>query len=77
MGGETFTFTPDLGKEAELMAIDLFLKIEGITGESQDARHRGAIELQSFSFGEQESGHAGGAEAPGRSHFRTSSSRPR
>ncbi len=51
------------------MAIDLFLKIEGITGESQDARHRGAIELQSFSFGEQESGHAGGGGGAGKVSF--------
>jgi type VI secretion system secreted protein Hcp len=32
--------------------IDLFLKIDGIPGESQDAKHKGEIDLQSFSWGE-------------------------
>ena len=43
---------------------DYFLKIDGVDGESQDDRHRGEIELASFSWGETNSGavgHAGGA----------------
>ena len=31
--------------------VDYFLKIEGIEGESQDAKHKGEIELSSFSYG--------------------------
>jgi type VI secretion system secreted protein Hcp len=33
------------------MANDYFLKIDGIEGESQDARHKGEIELGAWSFG--------------------------
>jgi type VI secretion system secreted protein Hcp len=32
---------------------DYFLKIDGIEGESQDANHKGEIELQSFSWSEE------------------------
>lgn len=34
------------------MAVDMFLKIDGIPGESQDAKHKGEIVLESFSWGE-------------------------
>jgi type VI secretion system secreted protein Hcp len=45
------------------MAVDLFLKIDGIAGESADAKHKGEIELESFSWGETQSegAHGGGA----------------
>src|SRR4051812_48331271 len=33
------------------MAIDMFLKIDGIKGESQDKTHPDEIELMSFNFG--------------------------
>jgi type VI secretion system secreted protein Hcp len=33
------------------MAIDVFLKIEGIEGESQDAKHKNEIDVISFSWG--------------------------
>ena len=33
------------------MAVDMFLKLEGITGESRDNKHRGEIEILSFSWG--------------------------
>ena len=33
------------------MAVDYFLKIEGIEGESQDKTHKGEIELLSFNWG--------------------------
>jgi type VI secretion system secreted protein Hcp len=33
------------------MAVDYFLKIDGIKGESRDAKHAGDIEIESFSFG--------------------------
>ena len=31
---------------------DYFLKIEGIEGESQDSKHKGEIDIESFSWGE-------------------------
>ena len=33
------------------MAVDIFLKIDGIEGESSDAKHKGEIEIESFSWG--------------------------
>ena len=33
------------------MPFDTFLKIEGVDGESTDAKHKGEIEIQSFSWG--------------------------
>ena len=33
------------------MAVDYFLKIDGIDGESTNIEHKGEIEIQSFSFG--------------------------
>ncbi len=41
-----------------MAAVDYFLKIDGIDGESQDSKHKGEIELQSFSFGGSQSGTA-------------------
>ena len=32
--------------------VDYFLKIEGVESESTDAKHKGEIELESFSWGE-------------------------
>lgn len=41
--------------------VDYFLKIDGIKGESNDAKHKDEIELESFSWGETNTGtHAGG-----------------
>lgn len=34
-----------------MAAVDIFLAIDGIPGESTDARHRGEIEVSSFSWG--------------------------
>ena len=40
---------------------DAFLKIDGISGESSDAKHKGEIELSSWSWGETQTGtHASG-----------------
>ena len=36
--------------------VDYFLKIEGIPGESQDAKHKDEIQVLSFSFGESQLG---------------------
>jgi type VI secretion system secreted protein Hcp len=34
------------------VAVDYFLKIDGVPGESADSKHKGEIELESFSWGE-------------------------
>lgn len=34
------------------MAIDYFLRIDGVSGESLDAKHKGEIEVESWSWGE-------------------------
>jgi type VI secretion system secreted protein Hcp len=36
--------------------VDYFLKIDGIPGESQDAKHKDEIQILSFSFGESQHG---------------------
>lgn len=38
------------------MASDFFLKIDGIPGESADSKHKGEIELLSYSFGASQTG---------------------
>ena len=41
--------------------VDYFLKLEGVPGESGDSKHKGEIDLESWSWGETQSGtHAGG-----------------
>ncbi len=48
------------------MAADYFLKIDGIDGESQDSKHKGEIHLESWSWGESQTGtmsHGGGGGA--------------
>jgi type VI secretion system secreted protein Hcp len=51
-------------------AVDYFLKIDGIQGESRDAKHKGEIELESFSWGETAAGTmaAGGGGGAGKVH---------
>ena len=51
-----------------MAAVDYFLKIEGIDGESQDHKHKGEIHLESFSWGEHQSGShsAGGGGGAGK-----------
>jgi type VI secretion system secreted protein Hcp len=50
------------------MAVDYFLKIDGIPGESTDAKHKDEIDLQSWSWGETQSGShtAGGGGGAGK-----------
>ena len=44
-----------------MAAVDYFLKIDGIDGESADSKHKGEINLQSWSWSEHQSGaHAAG-----------------
>ena len=49
-----------------MAVVDYFLKVDGIVGESQDAKHKGEIQLESFGWGETQQaavGRAGGAAA--------------
>jgi type VI secretion system secreted protein Hcp len=39
-----------------MAAVDYFLKIDGIEGESQDNKHKGEIDIESFSWGATQSG---------------------
>jgi type VI secretion system secreted protein Hcp len=44
-----------------MAAVDYFLKLDGIDGESTDDKHKGSIDLLSFSFGASNAGaHSGG-----------------
>jgi type VI secretion system secreted protein Hcp len=43
------------------MAFDAFLKLDGVPGESVDAKHKGEIEVLSFSWGATQPGVANGA----------------
>jgi type VI secretion system secreted protein Hcp len=53
------------------MAFDIFLKIDGIKGESSDAQHREEIEVASFSWGTSQQGtpSAGGGAGVGKATF--------
>jgi len=42
-----------------MAAVDYFLKLDGIDGESQDSKHKGEIELDSWSFGATQHGTSG------------------
>jgi type VI secretion system secreted protein Hcp len=54
------------------MAVDIFLKIEGIKGESKDAAHKDEIDVLSWSWGMSQSGgfHAGGGGGSGKVQVR-------
>src|SRR5205823_14291678 len=44
-----------------MAVVDYFLKVEGIDGESQDAKHKGSIQIDSCSIGAHQTGaHAAG-----------------
>jgi len=44
-----------------MAAVDYFLKIDGVEGESQDHKHKSEIQLESWSWGESQMGtHSGG-----------------
>ena len=48
--------------------VDCFLKIDGIEGESHDAKHKGEIDIESWSWGESQTGthSAGGGGGAGK-----------
>ena len=43
-----------------MAAVDFFLKLEGVEGESHDAKHKNEIDVQSWSFGAANGGTFGG-----------------
>jgi type VI secretion system secreted protein Hcp len=51
-----------------MAAVDYYLKLTGIDGESQDHKHKGEIDVESWSWGETQSGtgHAGGGHGGGK-----------
>lgn len=52
------------------MAVDYFLKVDGIPGESQDAKHKGEIDVLAFSWGvSQAKAPSGGGGGAGKAVF--------
>ena len=53
------------------MAIDMFLKVEGVTGESKDSHHTGWTDITSFSWGASQPGNmsVGGGGGAGKVNF--------
>ena len=53
------------------MAVDFFLKIEGIPGESKDGKHTGEIDVLAFSWGLSQTGigNTGGGSGAGKANF--------
>jgi type VI secretion system secreted protein Hcp len=51
-----------------MAVVDYFLKLNGIEGESKDAKHKNEIEIDSWSWGETQAGthHAGGGGGAGK-----------
>jgi type VI secretion system secreted protein Hcp len=51
-----------------MAAVDYFLKLDGIKGESTDSKHKGEIDIESFSWGATQSGthSAGGGGGAGK-----------
>lgn len=53
------------------MAVDMFLKIEDLKGESADDKHKGEIDVLAWSWGASQSGtmHTGGGAGAGKANF--------
>ena len=53
------------------MAVDMFLKLAGIPGESKDHKHKEEIDIQSFSWGVSQTGgfSSGGGGGAGKANF--------
>ena len=53
------------------MAVDMFLKLEGLKGESADDKHKGEIDVLAWSWGASQSGtmHTGGGGGAGKANF--------
>jgi type VI secretion system secreted protein Hcp len=55
---------------ADAASVDYFLKIDGVDGESTDDRHKGEIEIQSFSWGASNpTSYGSGGAGSGKVHF--------
>jgi type VI secretion system secreted protein Hcp len=63
--------SPKANRRQQPMAFDIFLKIDGIKGESTDAQHREEIEPASFSWGASQQGttSTGGGGGAGKATF--------
>ena len=48
-----------------MAAVDYFLKVDGIEGESSDDKHKAEIDVQSWSYSEQQSGTSSGGGGGG------------
>ncbi len=53
------------------MSVDMFLKLEGIAGESEDAKHKGENDVLAWSWGASQNGtmHQGGGGGAGKANF--------
>jgi len=53
------------------VAVDMFMKLEGISGESTDHKHKGEIDVLAWSWGVSNSGsaHVGGGAGAGKANF--------
>jgi len=53
------------------MAVDMFLKLDDVKGESQDKTHKGEIDVLAWSWGMSQSGttHLGGGSGSGKANF--------
>jgi type VI secretion system secreted protein Hcp len=53
------------------VAVDMFMKLEGITGESQDSVHKGEVDVLAWSWGVSNSGttHTGSGGGAGKANF--------
>jgi len=53
------------------MALDMFIKLTGVTGESKDSVHKGEIDVLAWSWGLSNSGtfHGGGGGGSGKANF--------
>ena len=48
-----------------MAAVDYYLKLDGVDGESLDSKHKGTIEIESFSWGATQSGTSGHGSGAG------------
>lgn len=55
----------NLTEEDNVMAVDMFLKLDGIKGESHDHKHKDEIHIESFSWGMAQTGSFGAAGGGG------------
>jgi type VI secretion system secreted protein Hcp len=53
------------------MAVDMFIKLEGVKGEAKDSKHKDEIDVLAWSWGISQSGtfHAGGGGGAGKANF--------